>query len=121
MPPPGFANIPRILTHHRYKSLLISAAYTAVSPVVVLACSLIRTKALALWSSAAVVRAFGLLVQGTTFVSAVAGLGLSASAVKNLAAGRLRAKQARFLATQARGPDWGESRSGDANFQGQLQ
>lgn len=73
------------MTHRRYKSLLISASYTAVSQVVALACSLVRNKALAIWSGAAGVGAFGLLVQGTTFVSSIAGLGLSTSAVKDLA------------------------------------
>ena len=74
------------MTHRRYKSLLISASYTAVSQAVALLCSLSRNKALAIWAGAAGVGAFGLLIQGTAFVSSVTGLGLSTSAIKGIAA-----------------------------------
>lgn len=50
-----------------------------------LACSIARNKALAVCAGPAGVGVFGLLVQGTTFVSSAAGLGLSTSAVKDLA------------------------------------
>jgi len=56
-----------------------------VSQVVSLACSLVRNKSLAIWTGAEGVGAFGLLLQGTTFVSSVTGFGLSTSAVKDIA------------------------------------